>query len=67
MIAGNGRVEIVVFDGSLPLHEGPVCSILLPHSLPYPRDLQWVPRYLGLGRMAPATWKPALAGKRKVG
>ena len=57
--AGSGKVEIVVMDGARPLHHGPVCSIQLPHALPYPRALQWVPRYLGPARLAPASWKPA--------
>ncbi|GAX81610.1 hypothetical protein CEUSTIGMA_g9038.t1 [Chlamydomonas eustigma] len=52
------RVEIVVLDGSEPLRNGPVCSIQLPHHLPYPRTLKWVPQYLGPGRVAPSSWKP---------
>ena len=61
--AGLGRdgrgvgVELVVLDGAR-LGGGPVWSLLLPHTLPYPRSLQFIPKYLGPARTAPASWKP---------
>ncbi|KAG1665968.1 hypothetical protein FOA52_003192 [Chlamydomonas sp. UWO 241] len=58
--AGSAHGELIVLDGA-QLQAGPVCSVQLPHALPFPRALTWVPRYLGPGRTAPAGWKPRVA------
>jgi len=51
------KAELCILDGAA-ISSGPVCSVLLPHHLPYASNLHLVPSYLGPARAAPPGWKP---------